>query len=265
MTRFTKIAAGATEWKVWGLDESGHVWSLAASTKPGGFEWIKDTKGSDIKEFSVDGAGNLWTVNGSGMVHERLAGKGTAAEGVWERRPKALGTTAPAVKDKALGIAAGKSEIMMVDVGSVVHRWDGSKWANFGGSAVKDICSGGQGVAYCINTSGQVYKSKSSGWTTPETAKITGVKRLEVGFDNALMYLGSDNHVYHLATKTKDAKGAGVDLAVSNVNDVWVVNSTGEIWRRTDKPIAATKLVVKTDTTKVSGKSYTWSQIKGPA
>jgi hypothetical protein len=258
-TKITRIAVGETEWKVWVLDDDGSAWSLAASTGAAALDWVKDTVGNHITQFAVDGTGNLWTTNTSGMVHIRKAGRGVASKGEWEAKP-------PLNNEKALGIAAGKSEVMMVNELSRVRRWDSSasKWVEDRVAAnVTDICSGGQGVAYCINTDGKIYKAKPGDWDGP-TATVGGVKRLEVGFDNALAYLGSDSHVYHLTGNKRDDVGAGVDLAVRNLNDLWVVNSAGEIWRRTSTPFTSPLIVGATAAVTVDGKGYTWAHIKGP-
>lgn len=255
-TMVTKIAVGETEWKVWILDDDENAWSLAASTGPAALDWVKETVGNHISQFGVDGAGNLWTVNKSGMVHMRKAGKGTAAKGEWEAKPTLN-------NEKATGIAAGKSEVMMLASGSVIRRWDGTKWnEDRVASKVKDICSGGQGVAYCINSDGDIYKAKPGSWD--HTSKIGGVKRLEVGFDNTLAYLGADDHVYHVMGNKRDDVGAGVDLAVRNLNDLWVVNAAGEIWRRTGTPFTSALIVGNTIPVNVAGKGYTWARIKGP-
>jgi len=147
MTKIEKIAVGETEWKVWVLDDTGHVWSLAASDTKGGLAWVQETVGKDVSELAVDGEGNLWTTNKKGTVHMRYASQGTAAAGKWAEHP-------PRAGEQALGIAAGKSEIMMVTNGSLLRRWDGSKWADYDGDHVVGVCSGGKGVAYCINSSG---------------------------------------------------------------------------------------------------------------
>ena len=255
-TKVTKIAVGETEWKVWVLDDDGNAWSLAASTGPAALDWVKETVGNHISELAVDGKGDLWTVNASGMVHMRKAAAGTAAKGKWEAKPTLN-------NEKAVGIAAGKSEVMMVAVGSVIRRWDGTKWIEDRvASNIKDVCSGGQGVAYCINADGDVYKIKPGNWD--HASKIGGVKRLEVGFDNTLAYLGADDHVYHAVGNKRDDVGAGVDLAVRNLNDLWVVNAAGEVWRRTGTAFTSALIVGNPIPVTVDGHTYTWAHIKGP-
>ena len=238
-TKITRIAVGRFLWTVWVLDDAGNVWNLSEPESGEGApdHWVKDPVGKDVLEFAVDGWGNLWTVNKSHTVHQNVVDRTAPPEALgWQEHP-------PLAGEKALGISAGVSDIMMVTNKSTIRRWDHAEWAAYEGSSVMGACCGGAGVSFCVNANGDIFQSKpGGGWAQPPVATIRGITRLEVGFDNSVVYLGPEkdakgNHSIHHLTgsqSSKDDVGAGVDLGVMTIDDVWVVNAAGEIWRRTN-------------------------------
>ena len=62
-----------------------------------------------------------------------------------------------------------------------------------------------------------------------------------------------------------DSVGTGVDFAVIDVNDIWMINAQGDIYRRT-KERSPDALLVEGEPIPVTvqGDQYFWSKIKGP-
>lgn len=262
-----RIAAGSTEFKVWALDNNGRVWSLAASAGQDGVEWVNDEI-ARAAHLSVDGQGNVWTVNAAGQIHMRTAGKGVAAKGEWSEHSL---RDAAGQLVKATQIAAGDTTVVVIDDQKRIWQRTGSEgWAlNPHAGNIRLIAAGGAGnPVYCINDLGTLYAQTNDGWG--ERANLTNVAALDVGFDNSVCYLGTNGHVHQprpgqAGVYVEDMVGKGIAFAVRNIHDIWMINEAGEIWRRTHQPYTSTFVVGGPLPVTVEGAgSYVWSRTKEP-
>lgn len=263
-----RIAAGSTEWRVWVLDNNGRVWSLAASTGPGGLEWVNDEVGRAV-EISVDGQGNVWTVNAGGHVHLRKAGKGVAAKGEWaEQNLK----DASGQLVRATRIAAGDNTVVALDDQKRVWQRTGMEgWKlNTKAGNIRLVSVGGApgDPVYVINHLGTLYAQTPDGWG--ERANLTNAAQLDVGFDNSVCFLDTSGHIHQPRVGqdgvwVDDKLGKGTALAVRSANDLWVINEAGEVWRRTQQAFSSPLVIGSPLPTSVTGMgSYVWSRLQEP-
>lgn len=117
-----------------------------------GTAWAEKT-GIKAKDVAITGSGEVWVVDALGNVQS--SGSGTTR---WTPRQ---GT-------KAVRIAAGGSEIWMLDTGGSVHAWNGSAWTKMPGTKMKDIAVGSDGSKWAVDSTGNIFKWNGATWSQIE-------------------------------------------------------------------------------------------------
>jgi len=263
MNRITKVAVGSHEWEIWVLDDNGRIWSFDGS------KWVIDPDGR-ANDLAVDGHAIIWTVNSEGQIWYK--GKNEAA---WHE--KSLPNQEPAKE-----IASGQDVTMVVDASSQSHTWryvygSPSDWEQVPGSATHVASGFGNTDQYCINASGTFYKYNGTKWEpynevhTATKGKLTSVIGLSMGrgaADKRVFCLAGGGLIYQpdgLGNYYSDDFGVASAFAVRSIDDIWTVNSSGNIYRRTRPNTGLKKLVVGSSTSRtVNGVSYDWQQVAGP-
>lgn len=271
MNKITKVAVGSNEWDVWVLDSNGRLWSVSGSS------WVVDQDARAVS-VAVDGHGIIWIVNHEGQIWYK--GKNETA---WHE--KSLPN-----KVMAKEIASGHDVTMVIDSSS--HTWryvyGGSAWVQVSGSATHVASGFGSTNQYCVNAGGTFYKYNGQGWAeynqihTDKNAKLSKVIGLAMGrgaSDTRLFCLAGGGskggHIYQHAASGKyyfDEFGVATAFAVRNADDIWTVNSSGDIYRRMHtslkKPAASAShpayVGTKTSQT-VNNVKYDWQRITEPA
>lgn len=255
-----RVGVGDDAWSVWLVDNNNRLWSL--HKRGSSYQWVND-EDAGLIELSVDGYGNVWTVNSEGIVHMRVASRSTPQKGGWVRRTPNVNRSPVKVKR----IAAGQTGVMAVDDGKKLWRLSGTKWVRDSYKySVKDVAVGAGKAAVVVNTSGKYYKRANTRWGN-SLGTISGSTRWSAGFDDSLCYLGPEGVVYHSKNGSFEADpiGKGVDLAVRNAGDIWLTNKDGDIWRRTTRSfknnLTQSVLEIKVSAKKTVG--Y-WTKIAPP-
>jgi hypothetical protein len=266
-------------------------------------DWVSDDAAGAV-DIAIDGHGTVWAVNAEGGVYYRepMLGLGLVPE--WTdahiRESAADGSWSHPVK--AVKIAAGENTVMVVDDQQRLwQRWHavpgatGASWTlDTQASGVVSVAAGADGTPHhYLNSSGKLFSREgSSGWAAKKISEGTGKEmgasrrlsrldagvRLEMALNKpphyffSLFYLTEDGAMYEpgrvrvaAGLHYQDPVGRGVDFAVRNSDDIWMVNADGEIYRRTAKPFTSALAVGKPISTEVVGSGgYVWTKMKGP-
>lgn len=297
--KIQRIAVGSGEWDIWLLDSNGRVWAPTWDMETGSpyGKWYNVTA-PHACDLAAGGQHDIWIIDAAGKIFYRPAqtGLGFAPEWVDESLTDVKGRFF-----KATQISTGESSAIAIDDQKRVwQRWhaqpgsSGTPWLmNEEAANAKCVAAGYDGEdQYCLNDAGSLYRFQASHWVeqeifegfadaTKEPKKLSSMKNvtsLEMGrqkseqyFYSNLFYLGTDGHMYQpsgLAAVAgayyKDTVGIGVDFTVRDVNDIWMVNAAGDVYRRTQQtfanPLAASGPAAVT----VQGDEYFWTRITTP-
>jgi hypothetical protein len=117
-----------------------------------------------------------------------------------------------------------------------IHRWTGRGWESVDGGAVR-IDVDDQGIPWVVNSKGEIFRRIGTQWQTlPGRAKDIGI-----GADGSVWIIGADpvdvsdfGIQRWTGTDWEAVDGAtGIRIDVDRDGNPWVVNSKGEIFRRT--------------------------------
>lgn len=226
--KLDRVGVGKQPWLVWALDNDRRLWQMKRASD-GKISWDNDGA-AGATALAVDGNGHLWVADLAGVVFRR-----DAASGNWARQaPTKAGGVVPIMR-----IAAGETHVMGIDDRKRVWYFDGTKWTEDTKTFnTRDVAFGSANRAYCANEAGEWFQGVPGTWGAAK-GKLTGLYRLEAGFDDAVCCLGpktgNDYTVQdHTGTAfAADSKGGkGIDLGLRARDDVWVVDSGGKIWQR---------------------------------
>ncbi len=178
----------------------------------------------------------------------------------------------------------------------------GIAWSiDAGASSVRCTTIGrGDNEIWYINVAGDMFRSGEDGWQklselsvfddppfdpkaavnqpTPLTNLSTITKLAmrraqpaEQDYFTGLFYLGSDGFIRERTAYGpwrgmffKDPVGQGVDFAVGDLDNIWMVNAAGELWRRTQTAITSPLAIGSPVPAKVHADPFLWQRIKGP-
>jgi hypothetical protein len=118
-----------------------------------------------------------------------------------------------------------------------VYKWNGTNWDGVDGGGVR-IAVGPDGTPWMVNSAGQIFHRQGNSWKAP----LPGLgKDIGVGADASVWMIGtnpvgtaSDFGVYKRNGMNWDglANSGGVSIAVDPRGRAWLVNSAGQIFRR---------------------------------
>lgn len=136
--------------------------------------------------------------------------------------------------------------------GFSIHKWNGSSWDTVTGVATR-IALTGDGVPWVVDAFGTIWRgsiSSTGTWTQlPGGGCATDIG---AGLEGAVWVIGCDGGVFKWnpsMNKWENANGAGSRIAVTRKGIPWVVQSGGQIFRRTSS----------------SATSGSWEQMPGSA
>lgn len=296
--KISKIAIGTHELSVTLLDSNGRLWTATQDVGHGGVVsgWYNDPDAGAVA-LSIDSSGTTWVVNSSGQIFSRkaISSDPFASLPDW---------TEDSLKDakgnfvEATQISTGDHYYQAIDDKkrlwgrTLPHPGAGTGIPDSGwliDRSASDVRSTAAGYrsedTYCINESGQLYRWLNGKWTLQEIVEgsskdLSKVESLKAGsveltesWQSILFYRTKDGHIHQPSKKRadrgsvyfEDSVGIGVDFAVIDVNDIWMVNDQGDIYRRT-KERTPDALVAEGEPIPVTvqGDQYFWRKYKGP-
>jgi hypothetical protein len=216
-----------------GVGADGSVWIIGTNpVGPGhnfgihkwtGNNWV-GVDGGGVR-IAVDQSGNPWIVNADNEIFRRV-------DDNWNRLPGSA-------KDIGVGADGSVWIIGTNPIGTVdnfgIHRWTGSDWVGIEGGGVR-IAVDQSGNPWIVNANGEIFQRVDDKWNRlPGFAKDIGV-----GADGSAWIIGTNrvgtagNFGIHRWTGNNwvGIEGGGVQISVDHSGLPWIVNSTGNIFRR---------------------------------
>lgn len=304
MFKVEQIAVGPGEMEVRLLDSNGRLWAPNIVISGGGSDgWFNDDVAGAVA-LSIDGQHGQWVINPEGKIFygEPPQGLGVKAdrwieESLQDDAGRFVKATQIAAGENT--VMAVDDQRRLWQRWHAAPGRTGTPWMlDRSTPHVKLVAAGADDRPYCyLNDSGklftrlgdnnwqewQVLEGSGEDLTNIRTPGNMGTNvRLEMGrlkheqyFYSNLFYLRSDGktngYMYEPGgmeaiggTHWQDPIGMGVDFAVREPNDIWMVNANGDIYRRTKKPFTSHLVVGKVIPVKVQGNDYFWTKIKGP-
>lgn len=213
-----------------GAGPSGHIWAVGCSASAtgggnqtymsNGKEW-KFMPGGSVR-LAVDPKGYAWTVNDKGQILRWHSGGGRLVEGC--------------ARDIGIG-ANGATWVIGCNAargggGYEIFYYSGGKWNKVEGGAVR-IAVAPDGTPWVANDRGNLYK-----WNGRNFDQVAGcAKDIGIGQDGVVWHIGCNAvpggfGIYRWkGNGWENVPGGAVAITVAGVNQPYVVNSAGQIFR----------------------------------
>lgn len=129
-----------------------------------------------------------------------------------------------------------------------IFKWNGSSWdqtANGGGHI---ISADAGGVPWVINSSGDIWKKNDGTLNSSFTQKSGKATDIDIGADGSVWILGNtlipgtnDYPIYKWngSSWSQATSGGGVKIAVDPNGVPWVMNNSGDIWKKNDNTLGS--------------------------
>jgi hypothetical protein len=219
-----------------GVGADGSVWVIGTNPvgagadfgvhKWNGTSW-DGVDGGGVR-IAVGPDGTPWVVNSAGQIFHRQGAS-------WGRPLPGLGKDIGVGADGSVWVIGTNPVGAGADFG--IYKWNGTNWDGMGGGGVR-IAVGPDGTPWVVNSVGQIFRRQGTSWGAP----LPGLgKDIGVGADGSGWVIGTNPvgagadfgvHKWNGANWDGLANSGGVGIAGDPSGRAWLVNSVGQIFRR---------------------------------
>ena len=210
-----------------GVGNDGRVWLIGWDKTPGGYsifnrsgnQWNR-VEGGAVR-IDVDGSGTPWIVNADGVIFRRERNQ-------WVRLPGAASD---------IGVGA-KGDVWIIGTNPVpggfsIYRWTGRDWAPVDAGAVR-IDVDGMGNPWIVNSEGAIFRRERNQWQRlPGAASDITVNATGDAWVVGTNPVAGGFGIHHwTGNDWFTVDGSATQISVGSNGAVYVLNSTGAIFRR---------------------------------